>query len=78
MIQRAIGVTIGAIVTLILLFIMADLAFETALAPVAIGAVAAWAWPVVIAFWLGRRAKQHREDKIQDEVARQVNDQNRG
>lgn len=78
MIQRAIGVTIGAIVTLVLLFIMADLAFDTALAPVAIGAVAAWAWPVVIAFWLGRRVKQRREDNIQNEVERQVNEQNRG
>ena len=48
-----------------------------AIVPLAIGAIAAWAWPVVIAFWLGRRAKQTRNDQIQSEVERQVNQQKR-
>ena len=40
--------------------------------------VAGLIWPVVIAFWLARRVKQRREDKIQSEVQRQMDDQNRG
>lgn len=80
MIQRGIGVAIGGIVTLILLVIMvpADATWQDYIAPIAIGAIAAWAWPLVIAFWLGRRAKQRREDRIEDEVQRQLDQQNRG
>jgi hypothetical protein len=77
MIQRGIGVFIGAIVSLILLVAMTTVTFDEALVPLAIGAVAAWAWPVVIAFWLGRRIKQRREGQVQDEVQRQL-DQDRG
>ena len=78
MIQRGIGVFIGALVSLILLALMTSVAWDEAVVPLAIGAVAAWAWPVVIAFWLGRRAKQRRDDKIEDEVQRQLDQQNRG
>ncbi len=79
MIQRAIGVTIGAIVSLILLLIMTDLTLDqNVVVPLVIGAIAAWAWPVVIVFWLGRRAKQRREDQIQSEVQRQLDEQQRG
>jgi uncharacterized membrane protein len=77
-IQRAIGGAIGAIVTIALLVLMTDITLEDALIPVVIGVVAAWAWPIVIAFWLGRRAKQRRDGKIEDEVERQVNEQTRG
>jgi NADH:ubiquinone oxidoreductase subunit 6 (subunit J) len=79
MIQRAIGVTVGAIVTLIILVIMnlQDPGWEDYLVPLAIGAVASFFWPVVIGFWLGRRARQRRNNQIQSEVARQVNEQNR-
>lgn len=77
-IQRAIGIVIGVIVSLALLALMAGVAVEDAIIPLAIGALAAWAWPVVIAIWLGRRAKRRREDKIQSEVERQMNEQNRG
>jgi hypothetical protein len=78
MIQRALGVAIGGIVTIALLVGMTDVTFDEALVPVVIGAIAAWAWPVVIGFWLVRRAKKRREGKIEDEVSRQVNEQNRG
>lgn len=77
MIQRAIGVTIGAIVSLILLVLMTPVIWDQAIVPLAVGAVAAWAWPVVIAFYLGRRAKARREDQIQGEVQRQMREQNR-
>jgi uncharacterized membrane protein YfbV (UPF0208 family) len=72
MIQRAIGVTIGALVSILLLSLMANVAIDQSVVPVAIGAIAAWAWPVVIAFWLGRRAKARREDQISSEVQRQL------
>jgi len=77
MIQRAIGVTVGAIVSLIILVIMnlQDPGWQDYITPLAIGAVAAFFWPVVIGFYLGRRAKQRREDQIQSEVTRQVNQQ---
>ena len=81
MIQRGIGVTIGGLVTLILLLIMIqdpNPTWDDYIAPLVIGNVAAFFWPVVIAFWLGRRAKQRRDSKIEDEVQRQLDDQNRG
>lgn len=77
MIQRGIGVTIGAIVSLILLLLMTDVSLEAAVAPLVIGAIAAWAWPVVIAFWLGRRARQRQQERMQGEVQRQMNQQDR-
>jgi hypothetical protein len=77
-VQRAIGVVVGAIVSLILLALMTSVTVEEAIIPLAIGALAAWAWPIVILFWLGRRAKQRREDRMRDEVERQINEQNRG
>jgi hypothetical protein len=77
-IQRIIGLAIGGIVTLILLALMTEVTIDQALVPVIIGAVAAFFWPVVIGWYLVRRAKQRREDKIQDEVSRQMNQQNRG
>jgi ABC-type uncharacterized transport system permease subunit len=77
MIQRAIGVSIGAIVSLVLLVAMTNVTLDQAIAPLAIGAVASWAWPVVIAFWLGRRAKSRRDDKIENEVQRQLDEERR-
>lgn len=77
MIQRGIGVTIGAIVSLILLLLMTDVSLEDAVIPLVIGAIAAWAWPVVIAFWLGRRARQRQQARIEGEVQRQIDQQNR-
>ncbi len=79
MIQRGIGVTIGAIVSLIILTLMnlQNPGWQDYVAPLAIGAVASWAWPVVIVFYLGRRAKARRNNQIQGEVERQVKEQSR-
>lgn len=77
MIHRAIGVTIGAIVSLVLLVLMTSVTWDQAVGPLVVGAITAWAWPVVIAFWLGRRVKQRRDDKIESEVQRQLDEQNR-
>ena len=77
-IQRIIGLAIGVIVTLILLVAMTSVTIEEAIVPLVIGAVAAFFWPIVVGWWLVRRAKARREGKIQDEVQRQMQDQNRG
>ena len=80
MIQRGIGITIGAIVTLVLLIIFgpSGAAWQDYIAPLVIGGLAAFFWPIVIAFWLGRRAKQRRNDQIDDEVQRQLDQERRG
>jgi hypothetical protein len=78
MIQRAIGIAVGALVTLILLVIMAGgNPWQDYVTPLVIGGVAAFFWPVVIAFWLGRRAKQRREDQVSAEVQRQLDEERR-
>jgi len=78
MIQRIIGLAIGVIVALILLVAQTSVTMEQAIVPLVIGAVAAFFWPIVVGWFLLRRAKQRREGKIQDEVERQINEQNRG
>ncbi len=73
MIQRGIGITVGALVTLILLVLMAGgNPWQDYIAPLVIGGVAAFFWPVVIGWYLVRRGKQRREDQIQSEVQRQL------
>jgi preprotein translocase subunit SecF len=78
MIQRAIGVTIGVLVSLVLLVITTSLTIEEVILPLVIGAISAWAWPVVIAFWLGRRAQQRRDGQIESEVQRQLDEEHTG
>jgi len=78
MIQRTIGVALGAVATYLLLLILVPAQGDRSsayLTAVVVGAVVSWAWPVVIAFWLGRRAKEHREDQIQKEVQRQLDEE---
>jgi hypothetical protein len=76
MLQRGIGIAVGALVTLVLLVIMAgENPWQDYLAPLVIGGVAAFFWPVVIGIWLGRRAKARREDQVSAEVQRQLDQQ---
>jgi O-antigen/teichoic acid export membrane protein len=78
MLQRGIGIAVGALVTLVLLVIMAGgNPWQDYLAPLVIGGVAAFFWPVVIGIWLGRRAKQRREDQVSAEVQRQLDEEHR-
>jgi hypothetical protein len=76
MIQRGIGGLVGGIVTLILLVIMAGgNPWQDYVTPLVIGGLSTFFWPIVIAFWLGRRAKQRRDDEIQSEVQKQLDQQ---
>lgn len=80
MIQRILGLVVGGLLTLILLIIMVpntDASWQDFLAPLVIGNVAAFFWPVVIGWLLVRRAKQRRENQIDQEVARQLDEQQR-
>ena len=77
MIQRIIGLAIGVIVALILLVAMTSVTANEAIVPLVIGAIAAFFWPIVIGWFLVRRARQRQQGKIEDEVQRQMNQQNR-
>jgi len=56
---------------------MTDATIDQAIAPLVIGAVAAFFWPIVVGWFLVRRARQRREGQIQSEVERQMREQNR-
>lgn len=81
MVQRLIGVSIGALITFAILW-FSDFTNQTDLIPwyvaaAVIGAVASFFWPVVIGFWLGRRARARRDEQIQREVDRQMAEKQR-
>jgi hypothetical protein len=76
MIQRFLGVTIGALLTLLVLWVStvakpADL-MPWYVAAVVIGAIASFLWPSLVGFWSGRRAKDRREETVEREVQRQL------
>ena len=81
MIQRLIGVSIGGLITFLILWLStvtnpADL-MPWYVAAALIGAITSFFWPVVAGFWLGRRARARRDDAIQKEVDRQMSEQNK-
>lgn len=76
MIQRLLGVSVGALVTFLVLW-LSTLAKPADLMPwyvaaVVVGAITSFLWPVVIGFWLGRRAKDRHDDSVEREVQRQL------
>jgi len=84
MLQRFFGVSIGAIITFLLLefFIKGDGSFwlvgdatQAYIWAAIIGAVASFFWPIVIAWFLIRRRKARRDNQIQSEVERQMAEQ---
>jgi uncharacterized membrane protein YfbV (UPF0208 family) len=77
-IQRIIGLAVGVLIALILLAVMTDVTVAEAIGPLVVGAVAAFFWPIVALWFLARRARERRDNQIQDEVQRQMNEQKRG
>jgi putative flippase GtrA len=71
MIQRFIGVSVGALVSFLLLWLNHADAAAWATA-VVVGAIVSYIWPVIIGWYLVRRARDRRDATIQAEVARQV------
>lgn len=76
MITRIISLAIGGAVALVALLLMNGGAPDTYVVPLVIGAVAAFFWPIVIGFFLARRARDRQEARIQSEVERQLNQKN--
>jgi hypothetical protein len=76
MIQRLLGVSIGALVTLAILWLSTVVnpvdRMPWYVAAAVIGALASFLWPVVIGSWLGRRSRDSRDDAVQREVQRQL------
>jgi len=92
MLQRLIGVSIGALITFILLLlfyggvdsnavvnwrIVGD-STQAFLVASILGAVASFFWPIVIAWFMARRMRARRDNQIQSEVERQMAEQQRG
>lgn len=77
MIQRFLGVSIGALVTYVMLW-WNHVDMAVAGTAVVVGAIASFFWPIVAGFFLARRAKRRRDANIQDEVAKQVAAQTKG
>jgi hypothetical protein len=77
MIQRFLGVSLGALVTFVLLWFYHADSSDWATAAI-VGAIASFFWPIVAGFFLARRARQRRDDAMQAEVAKQVAAQTKG
>jgi cytochrome c biogenesis protein CcdA len=79
--QRILGVALGAVVTYLLLLALAgpagDAARNYAIAVIA-GAIVAILWPWIVAIYVGRRVKEHRDEEIQREVEKQLADERKG
>lgn len=71
MFSRLIGGAVGALVTFALLWL--NHADSGAWATAAIvGAVAAFLWPIIVGWYLVHRARNRRDDRIEDEVQRRM------
>ncbi len=78
--QHILGVGIGGIATLILLWLFAPPTAADSnvyLISVIVGAIVALAWPWVIGLFLVRRARARRDDQIQKEVDKQISQQSK-
>jgi hypothetical protein len=76
MLQHIIGSAVGALVAWAVLILTNANNSSTYLTAVAIGAIASMLWPWVIGLFLARRIRQRRQDQIQQEVDKQISQQN--
>jgi hypothetical protein len=82
-IQNILGTTIGGLITFLLLLLfdggtrIVDDRNTSYLIAIIIGGIASILWPIVVGIWLARRAKARRDNRIESEVQRQINEQNR-
>jgi ABC-type Fe3+-siderophore transport system permease subunit len=81
MLQRILGVSIGAIITFLLLLlfnggqrIVSD-ANQGYLWASIIGAITSFFWPIVIGWFLVRRHRERQQNQVQAEVERQLAEQ---
>ena len=76
MLQRLIGVSVGAILTFLLLW-LSDVTNQVDRIPwymvaIVVGALTSFFWPVVIGFWLRRRSRAQRDEEFRRTVDREV------
>lgn len=93
MLQRLIGVSVGAIVTFLLLLVFYGTqeingvvspnwrivgdSTQAFLVASVLGAIASYLWPIVVGWWLVRRTRTRRNNAIESEVQRQLSEQQR-
>jgi cadmium resistance protein CadD (predicted permease) len=77
-IQNILGILVGSLITLLVLIISNANTREQYVTALVIGGICNGLWPIVAGIWLARRAKARREEKMQEEVTRQVNEQTKG
>ena len=77
--QRFIGVVLGGAVTFVLLVMFAGTTVQIVsdrntgfLIAVVVGGIVSWLWPWIIGMIFVRRARGRQQDKMHDEVQRQV------
>lgn len=79
--QRIIGVVLGAIVCYLLLLLLVGTAGDAsrsyAIAVVG-GAIVAIFWPWIVALYIGRRVKERRDEEVQREVDRALEERKGG
>ena len=78
MLQRGLGVTVGGLVTILLLVLIEKGAWDDYTVPVVIGAIVSFFWPIVIAWWLVRRHREKQQNEVSAEVQRQLDQQQKG
>lgn len=77
MIQNILGILVGSLVSLVILLIGHANTLEQYVTALVIGGIGNFLWPIVAGIWLARRANARRDDRIEAEVTRQVNEQTR-
>jgi hypothetical protein len=75
MIQNILATVVGALVALVALLLIHADNIEGYVTGLVIGGIASLLWPIVMGIWLGRRAKARRDEQMQQEVQRQVDQQ---
>lgn len=75
MVQNILGILVGSLVTLVVLLISGAKEPPQYVTALVIGGIGNFLWPIVAGIWLARRAKARRNDRIEAEVSRQVNEQ---
>jgi hypothetical protein len=76
-IRNILGILVGAVVALIALILLKADSYEEYIPALIIGGIGTFLWPLVMGVWATRRVRSRREEQIQAEVARQVNEQSR-
>jgi membrane protein implicated in regulation of membrane protease activity len=79
--QRIIGIVLGALVAFALLLLLVGASLDAprnyAIALV-VGAIVSLVWPWIVAFYIGRRVRERRDEEVQHEVERQLADKHEG